>query len=276
MKLDRRDFLKTSLAASAATVVSSSALRAAGADTAVRELYELRAYRLKPGVALDVLDGYLEKAMLPALAKRGVKNFGAFTEVEVDKKAVTTKPKADTPVWVFIPHATFESFVGVSSELNADPAVQAAGADYLNVPKASPVYDRIDTWLYRAFAGQPQMNLPAFSKNRTPTRIFELRDYESHSEKAALSKMAMFNNGEIPLMKDLGMNPVFFGQGIAGPNLPHLRYVTSGPDLAAHLAAWAKFGPDPRWQSMSKDPQYKDNTSKNTPRFIVPRPYSEV
>ena len=154
--------------------------------------------------------------------------------------------------------------------------MQAAGADYLTVPKASPAFDRIDTWLYRAFAGLPQMELPAFSQSRTATRIFEMRDYESHSERAALNKMAMFNNGEIALMKDLGMSPVFFGQSIAGPNLPHLRYITCGPDLAAHLAGWAKFGPDPRWKAMSGDPQYKDNTSKNTARFIVPTAYSQI
>ena len=29
---------------------------------------------------------------------------------------------------------------------------------------------------------------------------------------------------------------MFFGQGIAGPNLPHLRYITCGPDLAAQAA----------------------------------------
>ena len=172
--------------------------------------------------------------------------------------------------------ARTDFFAALESDLNADPAVQSAGADYMNVPKASPVFDRIDTWLYRAFAGMTHMELPEFSKTRVPTRVFEMRDYESHSEIAALSKMAMFNNGEIPLMKDLGMSPVFFGQGLAGPNLPHLRYITSGPDLATHLASWAKFGPDPRWKAMAADPQYKDNTSKNTPRFLVPKAYSGI
>ena len=236
----------------------------------------MRAYRLKSGASSAPLEAYLEQAFIPALDRRGVKNVGVFTEVEVDKKAVTSKPKADTPVWVLIRHASLESFASVSADLNADAAVQAAGADYLKAPKANPVFDRIDTWLYRAFAGMPQMEVPAFSTNRTPTRIFEMRDYESHSERAALSKMAMFNAGEIPLMKDLGMSPVFFGQGIAGPNLPHLRYITSGPDLAAHLAHWAKFGPDPRWRALSGDPQYKDNTSRNTARFLVPTTYSQI
>lgn len=276
MHLPRRDFLKTSLAASAALAAAGRASAASAPSGAAREYYELRAYRVKPGASTASIEGYLEKALLPALAKRGVKNTGVFTELEVDKKAVTSKPKADTPLWVLIPHASLESFASVSADLNTDAAVQAAGAAYLGVAKASPAYERIDTWVYRAFSGMTQMEVPAFSKNRTPTRVFEMRDYESHSEKAALSKMAMFNNGEIPLMKDLGMSPVFFGQGIAGPNLPHLRYITSGKDLASHLAPWAKFGPDPRWVKMKDDPQYKDNTSKNTARFLAPTAYSQI
>jgi hypothetical protein len=122
----------------------------------------------------------------------------------------------------------------------------------------------------------PKLAVPAFSKNKTPSRIFELRDYESHSEERAINKMAMFNDGEISLMQDLGMSPVFFGQALAGPNLPHLRYITCGPDLATHLGNWKKFGPDPRWVKMKDQPTYKDNTSKNTARFIVPTAYSQI
>lgn len=279
MHLPRREFLKASLAASAAGAFASQASAASASSSARgsgREYYELRAYKLKPGASTDTLDAYLEKAVLPALEKRGIKNVGAFSEIEVDKKTVTAKPKADQPLWVLIPHASFESFVDVAATLNADPAVQNAGAAWLDVPKASPSFDRIDTWLYLAFKSLPKMELPEFSKKRVPTRVFEMRDYQSHSELKALSKMAMFDDGETPLMKDLGMSPVFFGQSLAGPDLPHLRYFTSGPDLASHLAAWAKFGPDPRWKAMSGDPKYKDNTSKNTARFLAPRPYSTI
>src|SRR4051812_35190610 len=194
MLIPRRTFLKTALAVTAA---SAADLRAAPTDAAGREFYELRAYRLKTGGTPDLLDGYLEKALVPALDQRGLKNVGVFSEVDVDKRAGTTTPKADTPVWVLIAHPTLESFVGVSGDLNADPAVQTAGASYLDVPKASPAFDRIDAWLYRAFQGMPQSEVPAFSKARTPTRFFEMRDYESHGEKAALNKMAMFNAGEI-------------------------------------------------------------------------------
>ena len=163
-----------------------------------------------------------------------------------------------------------------SADLNDDPAVQKAGADYLQVKKATPAFERVDTWVLRGFAGMPHLAVPAFSKNKTPTRIFEMRDYESHSELKALSKMAMFNAGEIEVMKDLGMSPVFFGQALAGPNLPHLRYITCASDLATHLNNWKKFGPDPRWIKLKDMPQYADNTSKNTTRFVVPTSYSQI
>jgi hypothetical protein len=154
--------------------------------------------------------------------------------------------------------------------------VQAAGRDYLLTPKANPAFTRVDTWLLRAFAGMPKMVVPGFSKTKVATRIFEMRDYESHSEERALSKMAMFDDGEIEVMRDLGMSPMFFGQALAGPNLPHLRYITCASDLTTQLANWKKFGPDPRWVKMKDEPRYKDNTSKNTARFLVPTSYSQL
>ena len=275
MTHSRRAFLKSTLAASAATAVSTAGLPAAAAS-AGREYYDLRSYRLKPGAATSVLHQYFEKALLPALDRRGITSVGVFTELEVNKTDQTSAAKPDTPVWVLIPHRTLESFMSVSAEINRDPAVQKAGAAYLQAPKTTPAYDRIDSWLLLAFSGHPTLTLPEFSKKRVPARVFEMRDYESHTELKAMAKIAMFNEGEIAIMRDLGMSPVFFGQALAGPNLPHLRYITSGPDLASHLNAWKRFGPDPRWIKMRDLPQYADATSKNTARFLAPTPYSAI
>lgn len=284
MNIPRRDFLKTSLAASAATAVSATHLHAAAPASAAagREYYELRCYtlkmdrRLKANAPQAPLDAYLEKTFLPALDRRGVKNVGVFTELDVDKRAVTSKPKADSPVWVLVPHATFDSFVSVSADLNADAEVQKSGAAYLQTPRASAPFERVDTWLLRAFKSLPKLEVPAFSRSRTATRVFEMRTYESYSEAKALAKMAMFDDGETQLMKDLGMAPVFFGQALAGKDLPHLTYITSGPDLKSHLDAWSKFGPDPRWIAMKDLPQYADSVSSNIPRFLAPTAYSQI
>lgn len=250
MNPTRRTFLKTSLAASATAALSLRAADRTGSPGAPREFYELRAYRLKPGASTAQLDHYLEAALIPALGKRGLGPVGAFTELEVDKKAGTSKPKVGTAeapavLWLLITHPNLDSFIGVAADLNNDTAVQAAGRDYLLTPKASPAYTRVDSWLLRAFAGMPKLAVPAFSKTKVATRVFEMRDYESHSEERALNKMAMFDDGEIEVMRDLGMAPLFFGQAVAGPNLPHLRYITCAPDLTSHLANWKNSVPIP-------------------------------
>ncbi len=275
MKFQRRDFLKTTLTVSAAAALATRPAAAAPAAGA-REYYELRAYKLKPGSARAGLDTYLAQGVLPALGQRGVGQVGVFTEIEVNKSAGTSAPKADSPVWMLIPYSSLETFVQVSAELNTDAAVLKAGGDYLQAKKPSPAFDRIDSWVLRAFRSMPKMEVPAFSKNKTATRVFEMRDYQSHSELAALNKMAMFDEGETDIMRSLGMSPLFFGQALSGPDLPHLRYITPGPDLATHLANWKKFGPDPRWVKMKDDPKWANNTSKNTARFLVPTSYSQL
>lgn len=281
MHLPRRTFLKSALTASA-TAALASRLPAAEASSPNRDYYELRCYRLKADMRLKVdanpalLDAYLEGALMPALEKLGIGPVGVFTELDVNKDAATAMPKASSPVWVLIPHPSLDSFVNVAAALTADAGVQPAGAAYLQAPKAGPAFERIDTWLLLAFKGMPRLELPAFSRDRVPTRVFEMRTYESHSETKALNKMAMFDDGEIDLMRDLGMHPVFFGQALAGPDLPHLTYITSGPDLASHLAGWKRFGPDPRWQKMRNDPRYADNMTRNTPRFLTPKAYSRI
>ncbi len=281
MNLPRRSFLKSTLAASATGALASQ-LSAASSNGPAQEFYELRCYRLKAGTRLKananpaLLDHYLENAFLPALRKLGLKNTGVFTELEVDRKQGTQSPMPDSPVWVLMTHPTLDTFVKVAAELNADPEVQRAGGEYMKVPKSAPAFERIDSWLYRAFAGMPKLSVPAFSKKRVPTRVFQMRDYESHSEERAIVKMEMFNNGEIDVMKEIGIDPVMFAQSLSGPNLPHLRYITSGPDLETHLANWKKFGPHPIWQKLKNDPYYADSTSLNTARFLTPKPYSEL
>ena len=283
MPSSRRTFLTSSMATAAALAATTRPARAAAAATAAgREYYEIRCYHLKADTRLKAsaprapVEAYLGEALLPALARRNVGPVGVFTEIKVDKPKGTSEPVADSPLWVLIPHATLESFHAVSADLVTDPQLQAAGAAYLQVEKAKPAFERVDTWLLRAFASMPRLEVPAFSKAKAPGRVFEMRDYESHSELKALNKMAMFDEGETQLMRDLGMSPVFFGQALAGPNLPHLRYFTSGPTLEAHLAGWKKFGPDPRWMKMKDDPRWANNTSRNTARFLVPAACSQL
>jgi len=266
--MKRREFLKTSLTATSLAALSSTAVSTASAQSSggEREYYELRVYRFKSGSSTNLLDSYLEKAAIPAWNRLGIKPVGAFTERET---------KEAPAVYVLIPYPSMTAFSeAVGKHLN-DPELQKAGADYLQTAKDNPGFDRIDSWFMLAFAGMPKIEQPAYSKERKP-RMFELRTYESHSEVKALKKVEMFNSGEIDVMRETGLGPVFYGQALIGPNLPHLTYMLSAEDQDSHKKHWDAFGKHPTWDKMKNDPKYAETVSKIYNHFLVPKSYSQI
>ena len=267
--MKRRQFLKTSFAASALAGLGPAGARTAAAQPAggaAQEYYELRAYRLKEGASHDLLDAYLEKAAIPALNRLDLKPIGVFTELE---------PKGPPSVYVLIPYPSLHAFAGAALRLNADPEYQQAGAAYLQAPKSNPAFERIDSWLMLAFAGQPKLNLAPYSLENKP-RVFELRSYQSHSELKALKKVEMFNSGEIEVMHEVGLAPVFYGQVLVGKDLPHLTYMLSAEDRQAHQRHFDAFGKHPTWNKLKSDPQYADTVSKIDHWFLAPAPFSQI
>jgi hypothetical protein len=267
--MKRRTFLKRSLAATALTGLASPALAAPlkeAGGAARRDYYDVRTYRLRQAADQPRLDAYLEQAAIPALNRMGVKNVGVFTQ---------SQPAEHPAVHVLIPYPSIELFTSATDRLAEDEVYQRAGEAYLSSPKDQPAFDRIDSCLLRAFSGIPQLELPTYSLARKP-RIFEIRIYESHSESKALKKVEMFNVGEIQAMRDAGLAPIFFGQALAGADLPHLTYLLSAETREVHQDHWKVFGKHPVWQRLKNDPQYADTVSKITNRFLIPTSYSQI
>ena len=267
--MKRREFLKTSVAASALAGLGPVGVESAAAQPAgggAQEYYQLRAYRFQEGASHELLDAYLEKAAIPGLNRLGLKPIGVFTELE---------PKGPASVYVLIPYPTVQSFATAASRLNADPEYQQAGAAYLQTPKSSPAFERIDSWLMLAFAGQPKIRLAPYSLEKKP-RVFEMRTYQSHSELKALKKVKMFNSGEIEVMHEVGLAPVFYGQVLVGRDLPHLTYMLSAEDREAHKKHFDAFGKHPVWNQLKNDPEYADTVSKIASLFLAPAPYSQI
>ncbi len=267
--MKRREFLTTTVAASTLAGLSTLGLNAAAAERAgasLREFYELRVYRLKAGANHDLLDAYLEKAAIPALNRLGVKQVGVFTEID---------PKDGPAVYVLRTYPSLDVFAAVNTRENVDPQFLKAGAEYLTSPKGNPAFERMDSWLMLAFAGMPALELPAYCREKKP-RMFEIRTYESHSELKALKKVEMFNAGEIDLMREVGLGPIFYGQALIGSNLPHLTYMVSAENQEAHKKHWDAFKAHPTWDKMKNDPQYADTVSKIVTRFLVPTAYSQI
>jgi hypothetical protein len=266
--MKRREFLKNSLLASSFLGLSctSTPTGTAKASHQKREYYELRVYRLKEGGDRSLLDGYLQNAAIPAWNRLGISPVGVFTEKE---------PKEAAAVWVLIPYPTVEHFATASIKMSADPAYLSAGLQYLQTTKEKPGFERINSQFFIAFAEIPKIELPAYCREKRE-RMFEIRTYESYSEVKGQKKVDMFNNGEIQVMRDVGLGPIFYGQAIVGQDLPHLTYMLSAENDAAHKEHWGVFGKDPRWDKMKNDTQYADTVSRIRNWFLVPAPYSQI
>jgi hypothetical protein len=277
--MKRREFLKGSLAVT--TFAGLQCAQAQGQNGPnprpwrAQEHYELRVYHLKSAANRPLLDAYLSKALIPGLNRLGSKPVGVFVQQERTTKPAATEVNDPLAVLVLIPYPNLGAYGWTGTRLNADPQYQAAGAEYLQSPKSNPAFERIDSWLLLAFAGMPRGELPAYCQEKKP-RMFELRTYESYSEVKALKKVEMFNSGEIQLMRDVGLGPIFFGQALIGANLPHLTYMLSAEDQAAHTKHWDAFKAHPKWDQMKNDPQYADTVSKIQNRFLAPTPYSQI
>jgi len=251
---------------------AAAAERAGGGD---RQYYELRAYRLKSDASHELLHTYIEKAAIPALNRLGVKPVGVFVQQERTGAPGATEKRDVSTVLVLMTYPSLEVFATAGARLNADPEYQQAGAAYLNSPKSKPAFERIDSWLMLAFAGLPKLELPAYCKEKK-ARMFELRTYESYSELKALKKVEMFNAGEIDLMREVGLGPIFYGQALVGGDLPHLTYMVSAENKEAHNKHWDAFKASPIWDKLKNDPQYADTVSKIVNWFLVPTSYSQI
>jgi len=123
----------------------------------------------------------------------------------------------------------------------------------------------------------PRLELPAYSRDRKP-RMFELRIYPSYSEVKALKKIDMFNSGEMNVMRETGLAPVFYGQTLIGSGLPQLTYMLSAENQEAHSKHWEAFGKHAVWKQMRSDPQYADTVIEKAIKnhFLLPTSYSQI
>jgi len=261
--MDRRDFLQTSIAATATSAAAGLATSASAASASKdRDYYEWRTYRAKDAAHQQLISDYVQRACLPAWKRLGVGPVGAFTELG---------PNGTPALHLLLTYPTLAAFASARDRLEHDAGYLKAAAGYLAAQAADPAFERINSWLMVAFAGAPRITPPA-----SKSRVLELRTYESFSEERARKKVDMFNNGEIPIFPNCGFENVFFGETLIGSGLPSLKYMLAAPDMAANEAGWKKFLVDPAFVALKNDSQYADTVSKITKLFLAPTDYSQI
>jgi len=237
-----------SFVALAATLILGIA-RATAADDA-RQYYELRVYTTKTAEQQQRIIDYWQTAAVPAYNRLGIQTIGVFTELA---------DSATNSIYVLLPADSFETFDQIPAKLAADAVYQKAAADFLNAPKTNAAYDHFESTLLIAFEGMKRLSLPPADKK---PNVFELRNYISSSENKGLNKIKMFESGEIGVMKEVGLAPIFYSRMLVGSKMPSLVYMTSGENLDEHKKHWQAFNTAKVWKDLQADPQYKDNVSK--------------
>ncbi len=236
--------------------------------TDAREFYEFRIYHYTSQEQGSQINAYLEKALLPALHRQGIKNIGVFYAISNDTAAVKD-------IYVLIPYPNLNAKLKADNQILSDKDYLAAGKEYIDATYDKAPYSRFETILMQAFRHAPVMQKPALSGARDK-RVYELRSYESATEKIYRNKVEMFNEGgEVVLFKRLGFNAIFYADVISGSRMPNLMYITSFEDKASRDAHWKAFVDDPEWKRLSALPQYQKNVSKADIIFLRPTAYSD-
>lgn len=232
-----------------------------------RQWYHLSIYQLTSEERAAAFDKAF-KAVLPVVEGTGVGPVGVF---------VPTETKPDDPGilrYVLMPLSLPSDLIELYGKVAASDAL-AEARDYLDPPKESPSIQRVEASLFYAFEGMPRLEIPG-KPAEGQKRLFELRVYESFSEAKGKLKVEMFNRGELDIFKEVGLDGVFFGEAIAGPNLPNLTYMLVYDDEAHKDKVWNAFREAESWKQLRENPRYKDTVSNIISRFLRPTDYSQI
>ncbi len=213
-------------------------------NAGIRDYYELRLYHFDTEEQKRGIERFYRDAAIPALNRLGIHPVGIFQTDDGTQS-----------IYVLTRYRTVESFVSAARQLFADSTYQTDGADFLNAPAEHPSYSRIESSFMAAFTGMPHIEIPTSSTER----IIQLRRYESPSVKTGQKKIEMFNTAEIAVFRKTGLNPVFFGETVAGNSMPNLTYMLAFENRMEQKAAWNRFRTDPEWKTLSAKPEYADN-----------------
>ena len=239
--MDRRNFLATSSAAGLASTSASAAAASSGGH----QIYELRCYRLRYSKAdqFGRLTSFLESEHLPMTERLGmVQGYFRVTLGEFTPRVYTL--------------SVYDSLADMGAKMEArraDKAWTRAATEFGSEPEAA--YDRVESWLLRAFDGMKKIEVPEAPEK---PRAYDLRLYEQETFRDTEEKMRMFNEEEIQIFRDAGVNPLFFGETIVGSHMPSLMYVSYYPDMEARGQAWSTFGSSEGWQRIKNRPGWSN------------------
>ena len=232
------------------------------------DFYQLTIYHFSNDTMHTQLDEYLQNGLLPFLHRLGVQHVGVFTPIANDTAA-------DKTLYTVMQLNSWKDVLTVRNNETSDDLYLTSSKAYIDAPYNHAPYTRKEVILMEAFPMAARLQVPKLKSPNTE-RVYELRSYESATEKIHRNKVRMFNEGgEIVLFDRLQFNAVFYASVIAGSHMPNLMYMTSFENMSDRDAHWKNFGSDPVWKSLSAMPEYQNNVSHIDITFLRAASYSD-
>ena len=262
--MQRREFL-TAGSVGLAALTTAAALNADATAGKIFDIIEVRKYTVKNAEKRTKLVEILDKALIPALNRLGIKPIGVFTPIAREEKYALN---------VFVVTPQKEHFYLIRDHLLLNDAeYRKNAAPIFETTSKDPVYTDCETFLLRSFPSIPELEVPQLG----PDRVFELRFYRSFNIERNAAKIRMFDEGgELPLFREVGLMPVFFGDVIAGNRMPALMYMVGTPSLEKHAELWRTFVAHPKWAAMKDLPEYADTATEIERVVLTPSSGSQI
>jgi hypothetical protein len=267
--MERRMFLTSMVGGALSAAAGAAQGGGTQAPASSPEFYMWRHFILRNGPQPRRLAEFMEAAAVPALNRAGHQPIGAF-EVVAGVPGPT--------LFLLIPSPSLDRLAALEGTLERDDALLRDGKAYFASPATDPAYVRQDASIFAAVPKMPRLELPPQTAARAP-RLFELRIYESASERAHRLKVQMFAEmGELEIFRRVGLRTVFFSRTLAGQRLPSLVYLLVHDNMAAREKSWDAFRTDPEWRKLASTPGYADAeiVSNITTILLRPAAYSQI
>ncbi len=202
--------------------------------------YVLDQYFLKNGTQSGRMQEHFSRALLPALNK-----LHSGPQIFLEALVAPHMPQAA----VIVGYSSLEEYRLVRQKLSAD-------ADFARAMQAweaheEPPFEKYVSTLVAATDYSPEIVTP--KKPAEAQRVFELRVYRSPTHRQLVALHERFAGPEVKIFSRLGIDPLFYGETVFGPEKPNLVYLTPFDNLAVREKAWAAFAADPEWIKVRKE-----------------------
>ncbi len=234
--MNRRTFMVRDLPAATMGYAAGSRFSVAapiGDKPTASSYFEFFWIHMQNGDQTSRMAKWLENSLLPICRKNGFGPIGFFT-VTVGSNLPTT-----LIIFAYPSLAEMESLWG---KLNSDADYSAAVGE---IEKDEPAFHRTEAMLLRATSFCPP--LAATPAGEPPHKFYEMRIYESPTNRQLGYLHDRFAGGEIDIFHKSGIHPVLYADSVFGPNQPNMTYLIPFESESHREKAWATFNADPDW-----------------------------